>query len=110
MTPHASFLAMQHEPRQAYDNLVKIEEELGAYGDGGFFDAVAVRSGKISERYLSLDQAMILGASATCSAATSFARRSAPARYGDGSGLLSLWSNSRPVSSADPRSRPRLPL
>ena len=62
VTPHASFLAMQHEPRQAYSNLVKIEEELGAYGDGGFFDAVAVRSGKISERYLSLDQAMILGA------------------------------------------------
>ena len=62
VTPHASFLAMQHEARQAYDNLVKIEEELGAYGDGGFFDAVAVRSRKISERYLSLDQAMILGA------------------------------------------------
>jgi len=41
---------------------VKIEEELSAYGDGGFFDAVAVRSGKISERYLSLDQAMIVGA------------------------------------------------
>ena len=27
-----------------------------------FFDAVAVRSRKVSERYLSLDQAMILGA------------------------------------------------
>lgn len=62
VTPHASFLAMQHEPRNAYDNLVKIEEELGAYGAGGFFDAVAVRSGRISDRYLSLDQAMILGA------------------------------------------------
>jgi len=38
---------MQHEPRQAYANLAKIERELGAYGEGGFVDAVAVRSGTI---------------------------------------------------------------
>ncbi|GGL39154.1 DUF3131 domain-containing protein [Phycicoccus endophyticus] len=62
VTPHASFLAMMHEPRQAYANLVGIERELGAYGDGGFFDAVAVGSGTIARRYLSLDQAMVMGA------------------------------------------------
>jgi hypothetical protein len=62
VTPHASFLAMQYEPRQAYDNLVKIECELKAYGEGGFYDAVAVKSGVIARRYLSLDQAMVLGA------------------------------------------------
>jgi hypothetical protein len=62
VTPHAAFLAMQYEPRQAYDNLVKIECELRAYGDGGFYDAVAVKSGDIAKRYLSLDQAMVLGA------------------------------------------------
>ena len=62
VTPHAAFLAMQYEPRQAYDNLVKIERELKAYGEGGFYDAVAVRSGLIAKRYLSLDQAMVLGA------------------------------------------------
>ncbi len=62
VTPHASFLAMQHEPRQAYANLVKIERELGAYGEGGFYDAVAVRSGTVARTYLSLDQAMVLGA------------------------------------------------
>jgi len=62
VTPHASFLAMQYEPTQAYDNLVKIERELKAYGEGGFYDAVAVKSRVIAKRYLSLDQAMVLGA------------------------------------------------
>lgn len=62
VTPHAAFLAMEYEPREAYDNLVKIENDLGAYGAGGFFDAVAVKSGTIARRYLSLDQAMVLGA------------------------------------------------
>lgn len=62
ITPHAAFLAMQYEPRQAFDNLVKIERELKAYGEGGFYDAVAVKSGVIAKRYLSLDQAMVLGA------------------------------------------------
>jgi len=62
VTPHAAFLAMQYEPRQAYDNLVKIERDLEAYGEGGFYDAVAVKSGVIAKRYLSLDQAMVLGA------------------------------------------------
>jgi hypothetical protein len=61
VTPHASFLAMQYEPVQAYDNLVRIERELKAYGEGGFYDAVAVKSGLIAKRYLSLDQAMVLG-------------------------------------------------
>ena len=62
VTPHAAFLAMQYEPREAFDNLVRIERELKAYGEGGFYDAVAVKSGLIAKRYLSLDQAMVLGA------------------------------------------------
>lgn len=62
VTPHAAFLAMMHEPDQAFRNLRRIERELGAYGAGGFFDAVAVGSGRIARRYLSLDQAMVLGA------------------------------------------------
>ncbi|MGZ4744817.1 MAG: glucoamylase family protein [Oryzihumus sp.] len=61
VTPHASFLAMMHEPAEAVANLTRIERDLGAYGRGGFFDAVAVRSGTIARRYLSLDQAMVLG-------------------------------------------------
>ena len=62
VTPHASFLAMMHEPGKAFANLAGIQDELKAYGKGGFFDAVAVRSGTIARRYLSLDQAMIMGA------------------------------------------------
>ena len=62
VTPHAAFLAMQYEPVEAYDNLVRIEHRLKAYGEGGFYDAVAVRSGLIARRYLSLDQAMVIGA------------------------------------------------
>lgn len=61
MTPHAAFLAMMYEPQQAFDNLSRIETELGAYGPGGFHDAVSV-SGVRAERHLSLDQAMIMGA------------------------------------------------
>jgi hypothetical protein len=62
VTPHAAFLAMMHEPTRAFDNLTRIQTELGAYGVGGFFDAVAVTSGTIARRYLSLDQAMVMGA------------------------------------------------
>jgi hypothetical protein len=62
VTPHAAFLAMMHEGGQAYANLLRIEKKLEAYGEGGFFDAVAVRSGTIARRYLSLDQAMVMGA------------------------------------------------
>jgi hypothetical protein len=62
VTPHASFLAMMFEPRQAFQNLSRIQTVLGAYGRGGFFDAAAVTGNRIARRYLSLDQAMIVGA------------------------------------------------
>ncbi len=62
VTPHAAFLAMMHEPKRAFDNLSRIELDLGAYGEGGFYDAVAVGSGTVAERYLALDQAMVMGA------------------------------------------------
>jgi hypothetical protein len=62
VTPHAAFLAMQYAPRQALVNLSRIESNLRAYGGGGFYDSVAVRSGLIAKRYLSLDQAMVMGA------------------------------------------------
>jgi len=60
VTPHALFLAMHMEPREAYDNLLKLVD-LGAYSEGGFYDAVAVKSRTIAKRYLALDQAMIMG-------------------------------------------------
>src|SRR5699024_2537671 len=62
VTPHAAFLAMMYDPAAAFDNLSRIEDVLGAYGPGGFYDAVAVVSNTQAQRYLSLDQAMIMGA------------------------------------------------
>ncbi|NLP82952.1 DUF3131 domain-containing protein [Microbacterium sp. CFH 90308] len=62
VTPHAAFLALPYDREGVLDNLSRIEDELGAYGPGGFYDSVAVRSGTIAERYLSLDQSMIMAA------------------------------------------------
>ncbi len=62
VTPHAAFLAMMYEPGEAYRNLAKLQREYDSYGDGGFFDAIASESGDVARRYLSLDQAMVMGA------------------------------------------------
>jgi hypothetical protein len=61
VTPHASFLALPFAPKAAVANLAKIKDDLHAYGPGGFYDSVAVRSDTIAKRYLSLDQGMVLG-------------------------------------------------
>jgi hypothetical protein len=62
VTPHASFLALRYAHAAAMRNLQAIRDDFDAYGPGGFFDSVAVRSGKVSRRYLSLDQGMIMAA------------------------------------------------
>lgn len=62
VTPHAGFLAMMHRPGQAWQNLRALQRDFDSYGPGGFYDAVAVRSGRVAKRHLSLDQAMIMGA------------------------------------------------
>jgi Putative glucoamylase/Protein of unknown function (DUF3131) len=62
VTPHAAFLALPYAPGPARANLAKLKTHFDAYGRGGFYDAVAVRSGTVAKRYLSLDQAMIMGA------------------------------------------------
>ncbi len=62
VTPHASFLALPYDRRGVLTNLQHIETDFGAYGPGGFYDSVAVRSGTVAQRYLSLDQSMIMAA------------------------------------------------
>jgi hypothetical protein len=62
VTPHASFLALRYAPRAALTNLQRIRDDFGAYGPGGFYDSVAVRSGRVSKYYLALDQGMIMAA------------------------------------------------
>lgn len=61
VTPHAAFLALPYAHDEVMANLAGLEE-LGAYGPGGFYDSIAVESGTVAERYLSLDQSMIMGA------------------------------------------------
>jgi hypothetical protein len=60
VTPHASFLAFEFAPRAALENLAALRRDFRAYGEGGFFDAVDVRTGKVSEYYLALDQGMVM--------------------------------------------------
>jgi hypothetical protein len=62
VTPHAAFLALPYAPRAALANLAALRRDFAVYGDGGFYDSVAVRSGTVSRTYLALDQAMVLGA------------------------------------------------
>jgi len=62
VTPHASFLALPYDKKAVLENLERIEDDLGAYGPGGFLDATTTSSGQVSDTYLSLDQSMIMGA------------------------------------------------
>ncbi|MGZ4699330.1 MAG: cellobiose phosphorylase, partial [Oryzihumus sp.] len=52
----------RYEPEAVVANLRHLEEDLGAYGPGGFLDAVAVHSGRLADCYLSLDQSMVMAA------------------------------------------------
>jgi hypothetical protein len=62
VTPHAAFLALPYARGEALANLARLRRDFAVYGDGGFYDAVAVRSGTVARTYLALDQAMVLGA------------------------------------------------
>ncbi|MFG2194156.1 glucoamylase family protein [Streptomyces sp. NPDC048639] len=63
VTPHASFLAMPFARDRAIANLRKTARDFGAYDDGlGFRDAVDVRTGRVSDAMLALDQGMIVAA------------------------------------------------
>lgn len=63
VTPHASFLALDVAPQQAYSNIQKLRQLYpGIYGTGGFFDALNPTTGSVGHRYLVLDQSMIMAA------------------------------------------------
>ena len=63
VTPHASFLALDVAPQQAYSNIQKLRQLYPSiYGVGGFFDAVNPTTGSVGHRYLVLDQSMIMAA------------------------------------------------
>ncbi len=63
VTPHASFLALDVTPRQAYANIAALRRLFpGVYGADGFFDSVDPVTGAVGHRYLVLDQSMIMAA------------------------------------------------
>jgi hypothetical protein len=63
VTPHASFIALDVAPQQAYANIQNLRRLYPSiYGVGGFFDAVNPTTHSVGHRYLVLDQSMIMGA------------------------------------------------
>lgn len=60
VTPHASVLGLSFAPRWIVDNLEMLEKSFMIRGDYGFFDSVNPQTGEVAEKYLALDQAMIL--------------------------------------------------
>jgi putative glucoamylase len=63
VTPHASFLALEVLPQQAFENIRSLLSHYPEiYGEYGFFDAVNPTTGSIGHRYLVLDQSMIMAA------------------------------------------------
>lgn len=61
VTPHAAFLAIDFAPDDALANLRALRRDFpGLYGRGGFKDSVNVATGEIADRYLSLDQGMVI--------------------------------------------------
>jgi len=63
VTPHAAFLALDFDRSATMANLAALEADFpGLYGPGGFKDAVNVSTGQYADRYLSLDQGMVIAA------------------------------------------------
>jgi hypothetical protein len=63
VTPHASFLALEVAPDAALENLANLKSDFpGLYGRGGFKDAVNVATRQVADRYLALDQGMVIAA------------------------------------------------
>jgi len=61
VTPHASFIALDVAPQQAYANIAALRSHYpDVYGANGFFDAVNPATASVGHRILVLDQSMIL--------------------------------------------------
>jgi Putative glucoamylase/Protein of unknown function (DUF3131) len=61
VTPHAAFLALDFDREASLSNLRSLRRDFpDLYGPGGFKDSVNVASGQLADRYLSLDQGMVI--------------------------------------------------
>ncbi|HTV24438.1 MAG TPA: glucoamylase family protein [Polyangiaceae bacterium] len=91
VTPHAAFLALAFAPAAALDNLARLQRDFpGLYGAGGFKDAVNVASGQIADRYLALDQGMVLAAAVNALTGGSLQRHLGPALQAELEPLMRL--------------------
>jgi len=59
-TPHVVFLSLAFTPEEAISCIRRMLFYFDMYGEYGFYDSVNVKNGKVSYRYLALDQGMIL--------------------------------------------------
>jgi hypothetical protein len=63
VTPHAVFLALDFDRQATLENLANLKRDFpDLYEAGGFKDAVNVATGVVADRYLSLDQGMVIAA------------------------------------------------
>jgi hypothetical protein len=63
VTPHAAFLALDFAREAALANLAALRRDFPSiYGPGGFLDSVNVATGQVADRYLALDQGMVMAA------------------------------------------------
>jgi len=62
ITPHASFLALDVDPQDAFANIKALLKHYKIFDRYGFFDAVNPTTSQVGHRYLVLDQSMIMAA------------------------------------------------
>lgn len=60
VTPHAAFLGLLTLREESVDNIKKMISDYEIYGEYGPYDSFGVKSGKVSYKYLALDQGMLL--------------------------------------------------
>jgi hypothetical protein len=59
VTPHATFLALEYAPMEAFKNIHALKR-FDMYGKYGFLDSVNVETGEVTQAYLALDQGMTM--------------------------------------------------
>ncbi|MFC7063196.1 glucoamylase family protein [Halobacillus seohaensis] len=59
ITPHATFLALEYAPMEAFKNIQELKR-FDTYDKYGFLDSVNVETGEVTQAYLALDQGMTM--------------------------------------------------
>ncbi|WP_244199452.1 glucoamylase family protein [Halobacillus trueperi] len=59
VTPHATFLALEYAPMEAFKNIQQLKR-FDTYSKYGFLDSVNVETGEVTNAYLALDQGMTM--------------------------------------------------